>query len=188
MIKTNNISVEYGNYTSYRVSAIGSSIKEKECETLMASVNTLIKHSCGLAKNTPNFILYDKGIYNVKHIYDLQIEMLCKNFQLQYDNWINKCIGDNGSYLEYHKNSYIADAIKLLSEEKIKICEHDTINNKNEHLIRGGKIEIRTILGNKEYKKALPSLKNKGILFLDQLLEYDGKKLLKWKHLCNEQQ
>lgn len=72
--------------------------------------------------------MYDKDIYGLKHIYDLQVgdamlyqatgnETLKNLFeiqmiQLQLDNWINGCMGDNGSYLGNNKNSYIGGALK----------------------------------------------------------------------------
>ncbi|PKY55317.1 hypothetical protein RhiirA4_474677 [Rhizophagus irregularis] len=31
----------------------------------------------------PNFIIFDKDIYGAKHIYDLQLEMICKNLLYQ---------------------------------------------------------------------------------------------------------
>lgn len=34
-------------------------------------------------KITPNFIIFDKDIYGAKHIYDLQLEMICKNLLYQ---------------------------------------------------------------------------------------------------------
>lgn len=48
-----------------------------------------------------------------------------------------------------------------LNGEKIKICEHDILSNKDDHLIRGGKITIKKLLGVKEYNRGLSSLKKK---------------------------
>jgi hypothetical protein len=44
-----------------------------------------------------------------------------------------------------------------LSEENIKICEH----NKSGHLINGGHLEIRKLIEEKEFKIAKESLKKK---------------------------
>lgn len=65
--------------------------------------------------------MHDKDIYGLKHIYDLQVggcyvKIFCTKrpvlrlyeiqmIQLQLDNWINGCMGDNGSYLGNNKNS-----------------------------------------------------------------------------------
>ncbi|GBC22508.2 hypothetical protein GLOIN_2v1771092 [Rhizophagus irregularis DAOM 181602=DAOM 197198] len=124
--------------------------------------------------------MYDKDIYGLKHIYDLQVgdamlyqatgnETLKNLFeiqmiQLQLDNWINGCMGDNGSYLGNNKNSYIGGALKNFK----------------------GELEVRKLLGEREFRRARNSLKKKEIIFFDQLIEYNGGKLMKWKYLCSE--
>jgi hypothetical protein len=45
----------------------------------MNRINTLVKRHTGLSKTTPNFIIYEKDLYRLKNIYDLQLESLCKN-------------------------------------------------------------------------------------------------------------
>lgn len=58
-------------------------ISKNECNSLMIKINTLAKRRAILSLITPNMILYDKDLYSLKHIYDLQLESLCKNLLYQ---------------------------------------------------------------------------------------------------------
>jgi hypothetical protein len=44
-----------------------------------------------------------------------------------------------------------------------------------------GSLEIRSISSKKEHNKAQHSLRNKGLLLVDRLLEGSGNKILKWE-------
>lgn len=54
-------------------------LSKDEFNLLMKRINVLVKHRANLSRSTPNVIIYDKDLYGLKHIYDLQIESLCKN-------------------------------------------------------------------------------------------------------------
>src|SRR5437773_957783 len=172
----------------------------------MARINILVKRKANLASSTSNFIVYVKDIIGLKNIYDLQIENLSKNllyqangnkdlkkifkiklYQAQNERWIAGCMGDNAYSIKCNTNNYIIDALKVLGDEGIHICEHEIKIENSDHEIKGGNIEIRSILSEKEYIIARESCKKRKLLFLEQLLEEDNKRLLKWKHLCMEQ-
>lgn len=56
-------------------------LDKNECTKLICNdkdkqINRLVKNRANLAKSTPNFLIYE-------NIYDLQIEMLCKNLIYQ---------------------------------------------------------------------------------------------------------
>lgn len=53
-----------------------------ECSRIMAKINKVIKHKVNLSSNTPNSIIYDKELYEVKNIYNLQQEMLLKKYNV----------------------------------------------------------------------------------------------------------
>src|SRR5437016_9390423 len=89
--------------------------------------------------------------------------------------------------IKRNSNNYIIDALKLLKDEGIHICDHEIKNENIHHGIIGGNIEIREILSDKEYAGARESCRKRELLFLEQLLEEDNRRLLKWKHLCMEQ-
>src|SRR5256886_9661630 len=184
----------------------GIVLNKRECTKLMARINVLVKRKANLASCTNNFIIYDKEILGLKNIYDLQIENLSKNllyqangnkdlkkifkiklYQTQQEKWIAGCIGDNIHTIKRNSNNYIIDALKLLKDEGIHICDHEIKNENTHHGKIGGNIEIREILSDKEYAGAKESCRKRELLFLEQLLEEDNRRLLKWKHLCMEQ-
>ncbi|PKC04168.1 hypothetical protein RhiirA5_449495, partial [Rhizophagus irregularis] len=164
----------------------------------------IIKKRAGLAKSTSNFILYDKELLGMKHIYDLQIEMLCKNLLYQANGndklklifkikiiqeqnkiWTSKCPGEL-SITSNRKNNWILDALKILNNENIKICNHEFIRNQENHRIKGGTIDLIDILDEKYINISASSRKTKNVMFIEDILEADGVTLLKWKHLIKE--
>lgn len=95
----------------YQLAAIV--LKKSECNKLMTRLNMIIKKRASLARSTSNFVIYEKDILGAKHIYDLQMEMLCKNLlyqangndklkllfmikmaQKQKNIWTSKCPGE----------------------------------------------------------------------------------------------
>ncbi|GET57590.1 hypothetical protein GLOIN_2v1471278 [Rhizophagus irregularis DAOM 181602=DAOM 197198] len=119
----------------YQLAAIV--LTKDECNKMMTRINAIIKKRAGLAKSTPNFIIYEKDLLGAKHIYDLQIEMLCKNLNYQANGneklkiifkikmtqeqnkiWTSKCPGEI-SNTSKRKNNWILDALKILNSDII---------------------------------------------------------------------
>ncbi|PKB94880.1 hypothetical protein RhiirA5_437856, partial [Rhizophagus irregularis] len=187
----------------YQLAAI--ILKKWECDKLMTRINMIIKKRAGLARTTPNFIIYEKDILGAKHIYDLQMEMLCKNLLYQANGnnklkilfkikmiqeqkklWTSRCPGEL-EITNYRKNNWIISALKALNNEKIKICNHEIKDFKENHRTQGGKIDLIELIEEKEFVTSAQSRQSKNIMFLEDILEADGITLLKWKHLCKEQ-
>ncbi|PKK67774.1 hypothetical protein RhiirC2_783091 [Rhizophagus irregularis] len=134
-------------------------------------------------------VLLSRDLIGLKNIYDLQSEMLSKNItmrNLQLKYWTSYCLGEHGEVLTLGNNSYLGDALKILKENNLTICDHEIVDGRN-YSIKGGNIKIEDIFTPLEYKKWKTSLKNKNILFLEQCLEVSKRKILKWKHLCKAQ-
>ncbi|GES91180.1 hypothetical protein GLOIN_2v1771092 [Rhizophagus clarus] len=155
-------------------------LTEDECNELMRKINVLIKHSSDLPSTTPNFLLYDKNIYGLKHIYNLQIKNLTKNIiyimndkgrlkeimelkmiQEQNKIWTRQCIGNLNSISFRRQNSWLINAIDLLKKEKISICKHEYNDRFIHHCIEGGMIEIIEFLTENEIEKSSLSRKKK---------------------------
>ncbi|GBC40870.1 hypothetical protein GLOIN_2v1482187 [Rhizophagus irregularis DAOM 181602=DAOM 197198] len=86
-----------------------------------------------------------------------------------------------------NNNNWIIAAIKILNNENINLCDHEIINKNNEnHIIKGGKIDITEILSEKNIFKSALSRKNKKVIFIEDTLELDGITMMKWKHVCKE--
>ncbi|PKC59701.1 hypothetical protein RhiirA1_469060 [Rhizophagus irregularis] len=175
----------------YQLAAIV--LTKNEYTKLMTRLNMIIKKRASLTRSTPNFIIYDKDLYDVKHIYDLQLEMLSKNLLYQANGndklkklfkivmsqeqkriWTSKCPGDfNLSYKT--NNNWCIAAIKILNNENIKICDHELYSNINKnHLIEGGNTDILEIIDEKNIMKSAASRRNKKIMFIEDVLESDG--------------
>ncbi|CAB4439657.1 unnamed protein product [Rhizophagus irregularis] len=186
----------------YQLAAIV--LTKNECNNLMTRLNGIIKKRAGLAKSTPNFILFEKDLLGLKHIYDLQMEMLYKNLlyqangneklkrlflikisQEQKNIWTSKCPGEMQIESKCHHN-WILAAMKALNEENIRICNHEIKNTNERHRIKGGRTDILEILNPKLIKNSVNSRRSKDVMFLEDLLEADGINMLKWKHLCKE--
>lgn len=58
---------------------LGVVLSKKEAEKLMSPLNVLIKHKSNMPKLLPNCIIYDKDLYGIKSIYDLQLKSISKN-------------------------------------------------------------------------------------------------------------
>ena len=111
----------------YQLAAI--ILSKKECNNM----TWIVKKREGLAKTMPNYIIYEKDLYSIKTIYDLQMEMSCKNLLYQANGneklkkifkikliqeqniiWTAKCLGDYDYNLDLDKNNWIKMAIKVL--------------------------------------------------------------------------
>lgn len=130
-----------------------------------------------MPSSLPNYIMYDKDLIGLKNIYDLQSEMLSKNiiyyanscselsllFDIQMRNlqlkyWTSYCLGEHGEVLTLGNNSYLGDALKILKENNLTICDPEIVDGRN-YSIKGGNIKIEDIFTPLEYKKWKTSLK-----------------------------
>ncbi|RGB26259.1 hypothetical protein C1646_800804 [Rhizophagus diaphanus] len=180
---------------------LGVVLTRKEAETLMIPLNILMKHKCGMAKTLPNSIIYDKDLYGVKNIFNLQLECISKNimymangnidlssiFQiqmklLQKKFWSSCCFAEIAIGDKFSTKTYIGDALIILKENDFNICNHEVRGNIYvDHRIKGGNITIEELLGDSFHLHRM-SLRNCGTLFLEQLLEPYTDRLLKWSH------
>lgn len=184
------------SHIEYQIQAIV--LSEGKCENLMYKFNMLMKRCAGLTISTPNMILYDKELFGLKLIYDLQRECLVKNLiyqangnsklkkifkikliQEQQRIWTARCIGDLDSKIIRGNNCWIRDALLLLKSEGISICNHEIKDGNELHNILGGKIEIVDLLPLDEILRSAESRKKKGVLFMKQLLESNNQFLMK---------
>lgn len=79
--------------------------------------------------------------------------------------WIASCIGNLESKIFKSKNLWIVNAIQLLKNEDISICNHEARDLRNNHLIKGGSIKIINFLDNEEIIKSAKSKKLKKYYF-----------------------
>ncbi|POG79376.1 hypothetical protein GLOIN_2v1472384 [Rhizophagus irregularis DAOM 181602=DAOM 197198] len=89
-------------------------------------------------------------------------------------------------YRNNRNNNWILDALKTLNNENIKLCNHEINNNKGNHRIKGGKIDLIDLIEKKYTLTSACLMKAKDVMLLEDILEVDRITLLKWKHLCKE--
>ncbi|CAJ0826010.1 9746_t:CDS:2 [Entrophospora sp. SA101] len=78
-------------------------------------------------------------------------------------------------------NNIINNELNLMQQNHINIKHH----NEESFSIKGGNTPLYTILKESYYKNTAP-LKNRLIMFLDQLRSYDGSYLLTWKEITDK--
>ncbi|GBC14593.2 hypothetical protein GLOIN_2v1779814 [Rhizophagus irregularis DAOM 181602=DAOM 197198] len=169
-------------------------LSKEECEFLMQRINCLVKRCANLSRSTPNFIIYEKEIYGLKIIYDLQLESISKNIIYQANGneklrrlfKIKMMQGQkNLDCKMYRRNIYkgvncwIRDAINLLKSGDMSICIHEIVDKDVNHKIKGGNVEVIDLMSKKEILKSAQSRRTKGVLFLEQVLESDKEHLMK---------
>ncbi|GET00318.1 hypothetical protein GLOIN_2v1824527 [Rhizophagus clarus] len=144
-------------------------LTENECKTFMGTITNLVKNRAGLARSTLNFIIHEKELYGLKHIFDLQIESLTKTimylgndknriatifkikiYKEQQRIWTASCVGNLETSSFNTQNSWIVETINILKKEGISICNHEFSDAYNEHKIKGSTMEIIKFLEPKE--------------------------------------
>lgn len=128
----------------------------------MSPVNTLVKHKCNMPKSLPNCIIYDKDLYGLKDIYNLQLECLSKNivylangneelnsiFKIQMRSlqkyfWASLCFAEVATSDKVSTKLHIGESLIILNENSFRLCDHEDINDQwPKHRIEGGNIRI----------------------------------------------
>ena len=107
--------------------------------------------------------------------------MEIKMIQEQNKIWTRQCVGNLNSISFRRYNSWLINALDLLKKEKISICKHEYSDRFIHHCIEGGMTEIIELLSKNEIEKSRSSRENKGVIFIEQILEENREKILKWK-------
>ena len=176
----------------------------KECNKLRAEYHKLFKNKTGIAYTASNSLLTNSHIYDIFDIYSIQkrsqttnlIAQLNDKFllgeitnirlhQLQHEACMHNSPLENWQYtgsLMAWKNNLIALILTITSKLQYKIIA----NNHDEFNIQGGIIPIINIFSDSNtYNKISKDLKNKNILFLDQITSTDSDLLLTWQDLAS---
>ncbi|PKY57115.1 hypothetical protein RhiirA4_477960 [Rhizophagus irregularis] len=70
--------------------------------------------------------------------------------QEQKNIWTSRCPGEIETK-NYRKNNWIISALKALNNEKIKICDHEIKDFRENHRIKGGKIDLIDLIEAKDF-------------------------------------
>ncbi|RHZ87517.1 hypothetical protein Glove_33g248 [Diversispora epigaea] len=164
----------------------------------------MIKNKALLPITAPNALIHAKEAYDVCHLWDRQLQMQSNNlFNRLNDKGMLGC--STRVRLQHLQNSFwsgqsITESLftmktkrgRSLLNDILVICKiHDLTfklsKNLNDNLlIKGGNITIEEILDDEsQYRLIRKSLRNRQLMLLEQLVSHNGKILLHWQEITN---
>ncbi|RHZ87129.1 hypothetical protein Glove_40g121 [Diversispora epigaea] len=179
-------------------------LSEKECLKITTKFISMIKNKALLPITAPNALIHAKKAYDVCHLWDRQLQMQSNNlFNRLNDKGMLGC--STRIRLQHLQNSFwsgqsITESLftmkikrrRSLINDILVICKtHDLTfklsKNLNDNLlIKGGNITIEEILDDEsQYRLIRKSLRNRQLMFLEQLVSHNGKILLHWQEITN---
>ena len=178
-------------------------INRSACNKILSHHIGLVKHKAKLSRTIPTSTLLHPQLYNIKNIWDIQLQHHISNFI--------KCLNDNNllgttthiriqqiqnnlwssTSIFLHPNPTIDGPNRNTTNFKIiKLFKHLewTINtNPNFNIpftIKDGSISLESILSSHpKYSTFKKQIRHHHLLFLDQLISFDNSCLLNWKHI-----
>ncbi|RHZ72733.1 hypothetical protein Glove_239g8 [Diversispora epigaea] len=179
-------------------------LSEKECLKITTKFISMIKNKALLPITAPNALIHAKEAYDVCHLWDRQLQMQSNNlFNRLNDKGMLGC--STRVRLQHLQNSFwsgqsITESLftmktkrgRSLLNDILVICKiHDLTfklsKNLNDNLlIKGGNITIEELLDDEsQYRLIRKSLRNRQLMFLEQLVSHNGKILLHWQEITN---
>ncbi|RHZ87114.1 hypothetical protein Glove_40g116 [Diversispora epigaea] len=159
-------------------------LSEKECLKITTKFISMIKNKVLLPITAPNALIHAKETYDVCHLWNRQLQM-------QSNNLFNR-LNDKGQSITESLFTMKTKRGRSLINDILVICKtHDLTfklsKNLNDNLlIKGGNITIEEILDDEsQYRLIRKSLRNRQLMFLEQLVSHDGKILLHWQEITN---
>jgi ribonuclease HI len=170
------------------------------------------KNKLKLASTTPNAIMELNLLYNIRSIFDNQIQAKINNFIIQInDQGIlgkiteirlidiqNKLLLPNTPlinfpfsnkdliFMDKHlRNNFIINNIILMNNQNILLDFNKNNIGKNNTILGGGR-HIMEIVGTENFLKNLKNLRINNLYFLDQFLTPDRRFLLTWWNIKNK--
>lgn len=179
-------------------------ISKKQCNHLNSMCLKVIKHKAGFAQTAINSMFYLPEGYKLFDIYDRQLQLHIKNLSDRLnkkDNLGNSTI----IRLQQFQNYLWTDKEFIKMKDTIKIKDHFNLTASIINLAKeinitwqitktgthdlnipyGGKILIEDIWNNnkKQYEKYKKSLREKRILYIEQIMDINFKNILEWSHI-----
>ena len=179
-------------------------LSENVCNKLNSMCLKVIKHKAGFAQTAINSLFFLNEGYKVFNINDRQIQMHGKNIndrlnrtdilgittnirlqQFQNFLWTDKSFMETDKVIKIKEGSNLtASIINLCKRNKIKW--HKTKDGEyNLKIPSGGKILIEMALESigQKYETHRKSLREKKILYLEQILDLELEKVMEWSHI-----
>jgi len=178
-----------------------SEISWNTCNNLTKTIRKLVRNKAAIVNTLPNSAVHHKGIYNIQKIWNVlkesQIACLLARLnntgpagistwirlkQVQILNWEPKNI-----LLELLPKNFSTKG--NLSGTIVKLANSLDITFRSSQWAekfdwKGGFMSIKSMLDDhKEYKKAIPSLRKRKIMYVDQILNKELNNILSWNFI-----
>ncbi|RIB08210.1 hypothetical protein C2G38_2212231 [Gigaspora rosea] len=171
-------------------------INRSACNKILSHHIGLVNHKAKLSCTIPTSILLHPQLYNIKNIWDIQLQYHISNFikrlndnnllgttthiriqQIQNNLWLS-------TNIFLHPNPTIDGPNRYTTNFKIiQLFKH--LDNFNiPFTIKEGSISLESILSShSKYPTFKKQIRHHHLLFLDQLTSFDNSCLLDWKHI-----
>jgi exonuclease III len=164
-------------------------------------IKSIIKSALRIPRSTPDHVIFGEdalGIFNLewrlekkttrgleRDIRDqgpLGKATRIRLRELQTKTWSTKNVFTQDLNMGKNRYGWLANAITLLGKHKIKLKTPADI----EHLLQtiGGNLEIISLIESKDQERAKNSLRNREIMFLEQIVELDKETLIPWENIA----
>jgi ribonuclease HI len=168
------------------------------CNSLTKRIRKLVRNKAAIVSTLPNSAVHHKGIYNIQKIWNVlkesQVSCLVARLnntgpagistwirlkQAQISNWEPRNILVDPLPKDFNTKGNLSASILRLANTLDITFRSSQWTEKFEW--KGGLITIKAILDNpKEYKRAIPSLRGRRIMYADQVLNKETNTVLSW--------
>ncbi|EXX56981.1 hypothetical protein RirG_211360 [Rhizophagus irregularis DAOM 197198w] len=177
-------------------------LSKTQTEALIIPFRRMFKNKLKFARSAPNAILDNPYIYGYRDFYDNQLQAKITDFCIQLNDngllgkvteirlkslqdqlWTSRPLIEKLPYNRVphtRKNNYILNMLLLCYDNNISL---ENLDNNTFPSIKGGKIPLEDVVDNAYYSKHRERLREKNILFLDQIISGDKSRLLLWKEI-----
>ncbi|GET54107.1 hypothetical protein GLOIN_2v708233 [Rhizophagus irregularis DAOM 181602=DAOM 197198] len=177
-------------------------LSKTQTESLIIPFRRMFKNKLKFARSAPNAILDNPYIYGYRDFYDNQLQAKITDFCIQLNDngllgkiteirlkslqdqlWTSRPLIEKLPYNRVphtRKNNYILNMLLLCYDNNISL---EYLDDNIFPSIKGGKIPLEDVVDNAYYSKHRKRLREKNILFLDQIISGDKFRLLLWKEI-----
>ncbi|PKC53349.1 hypothetical protein RhiirA1_543229 [Rhizophagus irregularis] len=177
-------------------------LSKTQTESLIIPFRRMFKNKLKFARSAPNAILDNPYIYGYRDFYDNQLQAKITDFCIQLNDngllgkvteirlkslqaqlWTSRPLIKKLPYNRVphtRKNNYILNMLLLCHDNNISL---ENLDSNTFPTIKGGKIPLEDVVDNAYYSKHKERLREKKILFLDQIISGDKSRLLLWKEI-----
>ncbi|GBC40443.2 RNA-directed DNA polymerase from mobile element jockey-like [Rhizophagus irregularis DAOM 181602=DAOM 197198] len=177
-------------------------LSKTQTEALIIPFRRMFKNKLKFARSAPNAILDNPYIYGYRDFYDNQLQSKITDFCIQLNDngllgkvteihlkslqdqlWTSRPLIEKLPYNRVphtRKNNYILNMLLLCYDNNISL---ENLDINTFPTIKGGQIPLEDVVDNAYYSKHRKRLREKNILFLDQIISGDKSRLLLWKEI-----